>query len=442
MLTIYIPQTATSTVGSTLQGLIDVFGISNANTVQATVNAAGLTESIPINLIAASQGQASVFVGYNYNNNINIGTDLIWKGSDETVYSAQLGGNFVSVTQLQNVYNTYSAQLQAGDGNSNSFWQSNTALQQVYNYYNLLYQDANNLPLGSTNVNPPANLIDFLNSVQNATYWTPQAGITLNPVLLNGTPNIYPWSSLTTFHLEFGGFSPGAVAGQLDLYNNILSPDISSGLGTFTSEQQNAIVIPPSAQSIYSSLDQSFFSTLGTSSSKLTTIPTTPDQFLQEYFNYFTTPNPSTSSTYQLTGTALPVVLSNGGVNTYIGTTNVLSSTSPTAVAAIGSAYLPQTAATGAPNALETSIETAFTNDFQTAFDQAFVSSGASSNPVLAAEGETNLFNSTFAAYMNAVSTGAIKVTSIQRHGKPVEFICWSISHSWVFCYNKLSADL
>ena len=50
-------------------------------------------------------------------------------------------------------------------------------LQQLFKYYQIIYQAANKMPSGSvTNQAPPSNLFDFLNTFQSITYWNPTPG--------------------------------------------------------------------------------------------------------------------------------------------------------------------------------------------------------------------------------------------------------------------------
>ena len=100
-----------------MTSLIANASVNNAYTVQATISTPfGANSTIPVNLIAASQGNASVTLGYNYNASISSNTVLVnIDANGNYSVTPPLGSNFMTIAQLQSVYNTYAADINAGN---------------------------------------------------------------------------------------------------------------------------------------------------------------------------------------------------------------------------------------------------------------------------------------------------------------------------------------
>lgn len=427
------PSTTAYNIASTLTGLINTNAVNASAIVSGTINAPSVqtssgtptTETYPlsINAIAAITGNPIATVGFAYNNNVGSNTVMLWEDQKGIINAVQLGNNFLTTDQLQSVYSTYASDITSGQWNDPSFWANATGqLKALYNYYQIIHAAYGGYNYSSSSsVIPPTDLLGFLQELNQAPIWTGGPNITFNPLNLNGLYAQYDLNSQLAQTLlgdqlisagMIGQFEQGLSKDQnypggpnvFDLVEGNSASDVGF-IGGFTSVPTT---VTASANDIYSVTNQSFFTTLNQTTGS--SIPTTPSAFLQDYFNYFTSSvNNLASTASNLYGSTITVQLSSGGSSptlTNIGTATLASVSPTTSVIPISSSSLT--------SSLSSSMQTSFYNGLYSAFDQAYVSSGAASNPIIQKEGEQTLFNNTFSAFMNAVYNGTITVASMQ----------------------------
>jgi|GEM_PF-2878741 len=352
-----------------------------------------------LNLLDAQDGNVSVTIPYAYpvggalSDQYGANTPAAGQNANLTYINSStqswvvvpIGDAYMSLPDISNIYTKYAADIASGAWNTASFWQNTTdpELQQFYQYFSMLNDDINKKAQGTTTLQnftaPPTSALDFFTQViQKATIWNPTTATSFDPTAFNGAKV----SSLS---------SQNQTALQSNL-TRLGAPFSPTQVIDFTATTKE--MLDGASSDFYSSVDLSNI--------------TTPAQLVQSYLNYLSSTNSSTnleSTLKSLTGQTVPLNFSFGGQTVSMGTMTLPDLTG---------AVLPDNSVlTGLSSSDIANISSTFSSDLYSIFDQAYQASGIASNAAIAAMGETTLFNNTFATFMNGVSSGQIKVSSL-----------------------------